>query len=438
MGKSAVFREFLRYSTLSILGMLGVSCYILADTFFISRGLGTAGLAALNLAIPVFNFIHGAGIMLGLGGATRFSISQGREDRAGCRQAFTDAFWPGAGFALLFFLLGALAPGPLAKLLGADSQTLEMATTYLRWLLLFAPVFLLNNLLLCFIRNDSRPQLAMAAQLIGSFSNILLDWLFIFPLDLGMFGAILATCLSPVISITVMAPHWAGGKCSFLPLDSCPALHGVLRTMSLGLPALIGQLSGAVVMILFNFLILGMAGNTGLAAYGVIANIALVVTAIYSGLAQGIQPQVSRFHGSGHPQMGRQVLRYALVIMVLASALLYTVLYAGAQPIAGMFNSENSPLLQVIAVEGLRLYFLSCPFTGFNTILSVYLPSVERDRAAQVLSLLRSLALLAPLAILLAQLWGMTGLWLAFPLTEGLTALAGWFAHACKSRRERV
>lgn len=215
MNKQSYKRDFARYTILSVLGTLGVSCYILADTFFVSKGLGTNGLAALNLAIPVYNFIHGTGLMLGMGGATKFSIcrSQGKNDEV--NRIFANTVYLGILFSGFFFVLGLFFSNPLAIRLGADASVLGMTDTYLRWLLLFAPAFIFNDVLLCFVRNDESPQLSMIAMLIGSFSNIVLDYIFIFPMQLGIFGAIFATGLSPVISITMMLPHWLRKKNTF-------------------------------------------------------------------------------------------------------------------------------------------------------------------------------------------------------------------------------
>ena len=180
MKQQSCIRDFTRYTILSVLGTLGVSCYILADTFFVSKGLGTNGLTALNLAIPVYNFIHGTGLMLGMGGATRFSVckSQGKEDEV--NQIYTNTLYLAVVFSAVFILIGVIVSKQLALFLGADTSVLEMTNTYLRWLLIFAPAFILNDVLLCFVRNDGSPQLSMIAMLIGSFSNIVLDY-FYFP-----------------------------------------------------------------------------------------------------------------------------------------------------------------------------------------------------------------------------------------------------------------
>ena len=416
-------QDFGRYVSLSVLGMIAVSCYILADTFFVAQGLGTTGLAALNLAIPVYNVIHGTGLLLGMGGATKFSIlkSQGAHRRAD--SVFTHTLGMAAAAAAVFALVGALGAPQLAALLGADGETAAMTGTYLRVLLLFAPAFLCNDVLVCFVRNDGAPQLAMAATLSGSLANVVMDWFFIFPCGMGIFGAVLATGFSPVIGVIVQSPHWLGRRRGFHLRQVRPRLRTAGQVLALGVPSLLDQLSGAVVMITFNTLILGLTGNTGVAAYGVVANLSLVVLSVYTGIAQGIQPLVSRAWGQGQRAALQRLLRYALGTALVFSAALYLVFFLGAGPIAGVFNSEQDPAMQAIACQGLRLYFLAAPFAGVNIILAVYFASVEQAVPAQAVSLLRGVLVILPMAVALAAAFGMVGVWVAFPVSEALVAL---------------
>lgn len=425
MNRQFYLREFARYVLFSVLGTLGVSCYILADTFFISKGLGTEGLTALNLAIPVYNFIHGTGLMLGMGGATRFSICKSQGQKKEGNRIYMNTLYLAGLFSMLFFLAGGVGSRSLTKVLGAGGQVFEMTDTYLKWLLLFAPAFILNDVLLCFVRNDEGPKLAMGAMLIGSFGNILLDYVFIFPFKMGIFGAILATGLSPVISMGMMLPHWFLKRNTFQICKTRMESAIVKQELVLGFPSFVSQLSSAIVMITFNGLILGMEGNTGVAAYGVIANLSLVVVAVYTGIAQGVQPLISRFYGSGNHAQAKTQLRYAMVTMAALSLVIYLFIFLFAQPITGVFNSEGNRRLQKIAVTGLKLYFTSSLFVGYNIILAVFFTSVEQALPAHILSLLRGLILILLLAFLLAALWGMTGIWLAYPVTEGIAAALG-------------
>lgn len=324
----------------------------------------------------------------------------------------------------------------MAILLGADTSVLEMTTTYLRWLLLFAPAFVLNDILLCFVRNDGSPQLPMIAQLIGSFANILLDYIFIFPMGMGIFGAIFATGLSPVISIIIMFPHWGKKKNTFHFVKTKIRKYIIKQDLSLGFPSLITQLSSGIVMIAFNAIILKLAGNTGVAAYGVVANISLVIVAVYTGIAQGIQPLVSTFYGVGNNRQTKEALNYALVTMLSVSIIVYLLIFVFAEPITAVFNSENNLELQQISVTGLKLYFMSIPFVGYNIILATFFTSIEKALPAHILSILRGLVLIIPMAFLLSALWKMTGVWLTYPITEFLVALLGFAIYKHKNKQK--
>lgn len=427
-GKAAVTKQkdlksFARYASLSILGMLGMSCYILADTFFISQALGPQGLTALNLAIPIYSFVHGTGLMLGMGGSIKYAIAAGRGDRAAANRVFTRVLVLAGLFAAAFFTSGLFFSGPLSRLLGADEAVFGMTDIYLKVILLFSPAFMLNNVLICFVRNDGAPRLSMMAMLGGSLSNILLDYMFMFPLGMGMFGAVLATGLAPVISLSILSPFLIKGKNSFQPIRASLSIRPVIGILSSGLPSLITELSAGIVMIAFNAIILRLRGNTGVAAYSIIANLSLVVMSMFTGIAQGVQPLLSRCHGRGETARVRNLLRLSLLAMAALSILIYTAALLLAGPIASVFNSQADTRLQSIAMRGLRLYFSACLFAGFNIILSVYFTSIERPRPAHIISLLRGFGLILPLAFLMAALFDMDGVWLAFPVTEAAVSL---------------
>ena len=415
--------DFVKYVSMNVLGMLGLSCYILADTWFIARGLGADGLAALNLAIPVYSFLYGMGLMVGMGGATKYALLLGAGRREEAESIFTRALMFGGILALVYVLGGLFGAERLAALLGAEGEVLSMTATYLQVIMLFAPAFLANNTLLCFVRNDGGPRLAMAAMVGGSMANIVLDYVFIFPCGMGIFGAVLATGLAPVISLSILSRWFFSGRSSFSLRRTGLTLETVRSISALGASSLISELSSGVVMIVFNLLILELEGSVGVAAYGVVANLSLVLLAIFTGVGQGIQPLVSRCCGAGERERGRQVYRYALAAAGVFALVTYGAIFLFAQPIAAAFNGEGNARLQEIASTGLRLYFIALPFAAYNVVSALYLSARERPRPAFLISMLRGFVLILPLVFLLAWQLGMTGVWLAFPAAEGGTAL---------------
>lgn len=417
--------EFIKYTSLNVLGMIGLSCYILADTFFISKGLGANGLAALNLAIPIYSFIHGSGLMLGMGGGTKYSIFRGQKAFENANRVFTNVLYLGTVFAGIFMLTGIFLSQRLTWLLGADAQIADMTKTYLQVILLFSPAFILNNICICFVRNDGNPRLSMLAMLGGSFSNIILDYILIFPLHMGILGAVLATGIAPIISMTIMSRHLLGKNRGFHAIWEKPQMSMIQSSISLGFPSLVTEISSGIVMIIFNMIFLKLSGNVGIAAYGVIANLSLVAVAIYNGIAQGIQPLVSRAYGQKDGKTIRQTFRYGAATVLILSALIYTVIFLFADGITGIFNSEKNMQLQELARTGMRLYFTVVPFIGFNILLSAYFTSIEQAIPAQLLSIIRGFVLIIPMAFALAAFAGITGVWLAFPVTEGAVCVMG-------------
>lgn len=418
-----IFKNFCRYVAFNILGQIAYSCYTLADTFFVSVKTGTNGLTALNLAFPVFCLISGIGLMIGIGGGTRYSILKSQNEHLAANRVFTNAVFLAIAFAVVFFFSGLFFSDTLVRLLGADDEVFAITNIYLKVLMLFSPAFLLNHLLQCFVRNDGQPSLSMAAMMIGSVSNIILDYIFIFPLKMGIFGAAFATGLSPVISMLVLSSYFVKKRNGFHFEKSSPSAFCTDRDcfrniITNGIPPFLTEAASGVVMFLFNFIILRLTGNTGVAAFGVITVISLVVIALYTGLSQGMQPLISRNFGLQNMENVHTLLKYSLITAFLLSALIYSVIFFNAPLFVSVFNSENDPVLRDYAIRGLRLYFTACPFIGLNIVLSTYFISINKPVPAQIISFLRSFFVLIPMAFLLSSLWEMTGIWCAYPMTE--------------------
>ncbi|HHV29495.1 MAG TPA: MATE family efflux transporter [Clostridium sp.] len=413
-----IFRDFIKYVSLNVLGMIGLSCYILADTFFISKALGPIGIAALNFSISIYSLIHGVGLMIGIGGAARYSILKSRNEEKDADIVFSTCLKLGVIIGVIFAIIGIFGSRSLASILGADMSTLPMTKTYLTTILCFAPFFIVNNILLAFIRNDNNPNLSMIAMLTGSFSNIILDYVFMFPLGMGMFGAAFATCLAPIISIGILSIHFIKRKNNFGYIQSRMPWFSICDVFSLGLSSFITEVSSSVVLITFNLVILGLRGNLGVASYGIVANIALVGIAVFSGIAQGIQPLVSKEYGLKNYKAIREVLKYALFTSLTIATVIYLGMFFYADNIINIFNGEQNLEIARITKTGLRIYFIGFFFAGINLIMAMYLSATEQARYAFIISVARGCIIIVPLVLLLSRMWEMTGVWMAFVLTE--------------------
>lgn len=419
--KNQTLKDFTKYVSANVIAMIGLSCYILADTFFISLKLGETGLAALNLSMPSFSLVFALGMLFAIGGATKFAIHKGAGDTKSANKVFTHTVIIVACVAAVFVLLGIFLPGPIATFLGADGATFEYSKTYVQIMLCFAPFFMFNNTLQNFVRNDGAPRLAMIASLIGNLFNILFDYILVFPCDMGMLGAALATGFSPIVSMLVLSIFFLRKKNSFHIEKTHLSLHVYGGICSLGLASFISEFGFGIVMMLINKLFKSLGGDTAVAAFAIIINVFYVVNAIFNGVASGTQPMISFSYGENDHKKIRQVLKYALITVGSIAVVVYLVLFLGANGITKIFNSSGEERLQTLATEGMRLYFISSLFSGFNLLFSGYFAASNKGLYAQIITILRGVVLIIPIAYLFSFLWQITGLWLATPAAELIT-----------------
>lgn len=429
--------DFLRYTSLNILAMVGVSIYILADTYFISKALGAIGLAALNFAIVIFTLIQGVGLMIGIGGAIDFTVRKSERGNSG-ETSFLHALLVGLLFSMIFILLGLFFPTQLSLFLGADEVTLAPTRSYIITILGFSPFFILNNIVLAFARNDNNPRLAMIAMIVSSFSNIILDYIFIFPLSMGIFGAAFATGLSPIISLCILTTHFKHSSIS-LQLFKCKLeVKRLVRILILGLPSFVTEFASAITLFTFNIVILKIAGNIGVAAYGVIANVAIIATALFTGVAQGIQPLISNYFAKSDRSGVRNVLKYSLVTSLVLSITIYLMIFIFSGNIVSVFNSQNNKVLATIAESGLKIYFTGFVFAGINIVLISFFSATSNTIKAMTISILRSSLLLIPTVIFLSVFFGVYGVWVAFVITELAVTVLTYLIYGNSLRKKQI
>ena len=415
-------KQYFKYVSQNIFGLLGTSCYILADTYFISQAAGTDGVTLLNLCLPIYNLIFAFGSMIGLGSATRYAILQAQGD-ARAQRYFSNAIFSACILSVPFLLAGIFCPEALLRLMGGDAEIVALGVGYTRIFLLFTPFFMCNYIVSAFTRNDGDPSLAMVATLSGSLFNVVFDYIFMFPMGLGLPGAALATAVSPVLSICICSRHFFKKSNTLRFLRRAPSIRLLVQSCPLGVSGFVGELSSGVTTTVFNLLLLRLSGNVAVAAYGVIANFALVATAIFNGVAQGAQPLVSACYGKNDSQGARKLLFLGTGTALALAAVLYGVVVGFTDPLVAVFNSENSLQMAAFAHTGMRVYFVGYFFAGFNIVAAGYLGAVNRPAEASATSLCRGMAAIVVCSLVLSALFGMNGVWAAFPASEALTAL---------------
>lgn len=413
-------KQFFKYVSQNIFGLLGTSCYILADTYFIAQAAGTDGVTLLNLCLPIYNLIFAFGSMIGLGAATRYAILRAQGDaRAQCY--FSNAIFSVCILAVPFMLVGIFRPDGLLRLMGGDADIVALGMNYARIFLMFTPFFMCNYVVASFVRNDGDPSLAMVATLSGSLFNVVFDYIFIFPMGLGLPGAALATAISPILSIAVCSAHFIKKSNTITFVRKAPSVRLLAQSCQLGISGFVGELSSGVTTTVFNFLLLRLAGNVAVAAYGVVANFALVATAIFNGVAQGAQPLMSQCYGKNEMAGARKLLLLGCGTALGLAALLYGVVFGYTDALTALFNSENSALMAEFAHSGMRIYFVGYFFAGCNIVAAGYLGAVNRPAEASITSLCRGMVAIVVCSLVLSALFGMNGVWAAFPVSEAIT-----------------
>ena len=384
---------FFRYFRSNLVSSLMLAVYVLFDTIFIGWGIGSQGLAALNITLPCYSLEIGFAQMMGMGGATALSICRGKGEEKEGNRYFTVAVCTVVVVSTIVGILGGIFWRPIAVLGGADPSIVELVGDYLRILNGGTVLFVVNNFLGVFVRNDGDPQRVMAAGIISCLFNILLDYVCIFLLDWGMAGAAGATAFSGFISILIMLTHFKIAECS-----------------------------AGLIILLFNIQLMNKGGVTAVTCYSIISNIAYLFLAVYNGASATLQPLCSVNLGAGCYQRVRQFFHLGVKTVLVASGLFVLVGELFPRVIVGIFT-EPTPQVVSMAVYAIRIYFIAYLPMGINIITSTFHQSLESFREATLISLARGLIFLVPALFLLGEVFGVNGIWATVPVCEGLTLL---------------
>lgn len=435
-------KKFLKFVLQSVAGMVGVSVYILADTFFISIHSGADGLTVLNLVLPIYGLIYAIGAMIGIGSATRYAIRKATGEK-NIGFYFTHALLWDIIISIPFILLGIVAPEWVLKIMGANQAITDLGINYIRIVLINTPFFMMNYAFTAFARNDNATTIAMIGSLSGSVFNIVFDYIFMFPMGWGLAGAALATAFSPVVTMLVCCIHYLHKdirkiKMRIFPsavIDenkndtsikfqrTTPSVYHLLSCCKLGVSAFVGEISSAVTTAVFNILILGIAGNIGVAAYGVIANISIVAMSIFNGISQGVQPLISNSYGKNNKKQVHQLLKLTIGLGLFVEIIIIASAWGATDFLIAIFNSEGNNELVLYAYNGMRLYFLGYLIAGINIILIAYYSATDKASLAFIASILRGAIAITICAVVMSNIWGINGIWLSFLAAEFLTLI---------------
>jgi len=411
---------FLKFLLPSIFAMIGVSINILCDTIFIGKGVGQGGLSALGIAIPVYNIYNAISLLIGMGGATLYAINIGKGNHKEAQNIFSASLTLGVVVGLIISILGFIFSREVSIFFGAKGDILGLTDDYLKVILLAGFNFILSGILVPFLRNDGAPRLAMIAVIAGNMTNIVLDYIFIFILDMGIRGAAIATGLAPIVTLSIIGSRFLlkGGSLRF----RLQKINGKISSsiLKLGLSSSFTEVSGAVVIISFNYRILGLLGEVGIAAYSIIANIAMIGVAILSGVAQAMQPLISINYGANEYERAIDFRRLGFISAFSIGLVFFLIAGVFSEPIIRLFSVEEKYLID-LTKTGIRIYFTGFLFIGCNIVSIAYFQAIGEAKKSNTLSLFKGLVFVLFNLIVLPFIWGINGVWLTIPIAEAMT-----------------
>lgn len=399
---------------------LGWALSDMADAVVVGQRIGTVGLAAIALILPVYMincmFAHG----LGLGGSVRFARLKSEGKEAEAKECFAQVFWLTMALSVGTAVLGTLFLTPLLAALGTvpgDGALFEATRDYLRILVLATPLFYLCNVLNYFLRNDGSQKIAGVGSVVGNLCDITLNIVLVLGLNMGTQGAALSTALGQVITLLFYAPDLLGkGKLLHIRFPGRGWLHPAFFALVSGLGTSVQYLYQMIFFLVCNNVLIRLGGETGVAVFDVIQNSSYLILYLYEGTARAMQPVLTTYHGEHNLDGLRRTSALGFGSGVAVGSLLIALIAVWPRSMCLLFGIAGSAA-EPTAAFALRVYVLGAFFAGLNILLCNYYQSFGISRAAFVLETLRGGVLLLPLTVICAQ-FGLYGFWWLFPLTE--------------------
>lgn len=428
LNERSLLSQFLHFIAATVASLMVFSLYSIVDGLFVAKGVGEYAMSAVNLAVPFTNVLFSIAIIFAVGSSTIIAIYLGQEQGEKANGLFSQNLALLVAIGLTISVLVFVFLEPFARLLGARGVTLPYTIDYLKGLAPFAVCFIVSYNMEVLIKTDGYPKLAILTVVIGCLTNCVLDYLAIFVLDWGVWGAAVATGLSQLLTCVIYLAHFLQGHNTFHLVRFKMDWSIYRRLLPIGVADGVTELCNGVMIFLFNRIILQCLGDDGLVSYTIIAYVNTLIVNTMLGISQGSQPLISYHYGKEDAAGYRKLLRYGSTAVGIMTGIIFAAVMGLAPQVARLFlGVENAPLVAASA-GALRRYGLSYLLVGGNILMGGFLTAVEQPKGAISISVGRGLLFQATALVVLAYAVGGSAIWFAPVISEALCAvMAVWF-----------
>ncbi len=421
LGEHFSYLKLIRFALPSIIMMIVTSLYTVVDGLFVSNFAGKSSFASLNLVWPFLQLISAAGFMIGTGGSALTALYLGAKEPERANQIFSMLIKLLIYFGLLISIISFIFMRQISAWLGADANLIDDCVIYGRILAVSNIFMMLQAAYQSFLITAEKPHLGLALSILAGLTNIIMDAVFVYFLQWGIWGAGLATAMSQFVGGIVPTIYFLRKNNSALRLVKAKMdWSAIAKTCSNGASEMMTNLSGAIIGLLYNFQLLKFAGENGVAAYGAIMYIAFVFQAFYFGYAMSSTSIVGYHFGADNKMELKNVLKKSLVITGI-TALIMTVLGEVFSSLIARIYVGYDQRLYEMTTMGMRLYALSFLTAGFNVFASAFFTGLNNGKVSAIISFLRTLVIQVAAIYILPIFWDLNGIWLATAAAEGVT-----------------
>ncbi|WP_296591006.1 MATE family efflux transporter [Methylophaga sp.] len=416
-----IISTFLKFAIPSILGLLAITTASIVDGIFIGQFVSSAGLAAITLLIPFFTLIFAIALMFSIGGAVRAGSYLGQSNIEAASAVFSKCLISILVVSLLFMSFSLILDRQILTLLGAPEELVTLVLPYFHIICVVLVLQVTSMVLYYFIRLDNRQKLGTFALVAGALINIALDALFIISLEMGLKGAAMATLAAQIVQMLILSTYFLNKKRRLRLLLRPGNWSEVVKVAYNGLSEFVNELSGGMVILLLNWLLIIHQGVSGLAAFAVINYLIFISLMIYYGIADALHLLISQNHGAAQAKRIRDFLITAMLIVLSLSLSIISVLLLYPEWLIQLFLQDDAVESQQLSAQFILLVWPLFVVNGLNVTLSVYLTAMQKPLPSMLVALTRGLVLPAALLLLFVALLPDKQFLIALPLAEWLT-----------------